>query len=395
MIPPRQMLTSENTRDGIPSWAQWRANDEAQVALSRLAAAVDQRFGDTEEDPWIQLRSGFIGIAPNDEDHTVYAVVDLPEAERAALERDLQGAAGDSIVVRTHQGCNSAAGLLAQAELLTSTRSLSEVSAYVGDVDPNTATISLGVYPEAAGAIGIIRKAIDPAFVTITELAERPTRDSGGRTADAQPHWGGARIHIGPGGYCSSGFAIDTASAGKAFVSAGHCGVVGNNVSSGTHGWGSVTRRGNFPARDMLVINASNQNYDDDIYMNPIWSVNDPIDVGGTRVVSAGNHVCISGATSHTSCNLEVAGVNAFFCDNPTGACTENLVRYNQGEGACDSGDSGAPVFSQWGTPVYARIVGMHIGRGSQSAQGAPNGCLAHKFRTIENTFDVTVATNP
>ena len=396
-IPARELLTPENTRNGIPEWAAWRASDSAQVALSQLAEAVDRRFGDTEKDSWIQLRNGYIGVAPNDIDQTVYVVVDLPSEERAVLEKDLQLAAGNAIVVRATQACNSSKDLVAAAEQLTSGSLAARTkSLYTADLDPNTATFRVAVYPTGAEGLRPFTNAVDGRLVSVEQLTEPPSRTSGTRVSDAEPHWAGAEItNERTNNSCTSGFAIDTASAGKAMVSAGHCGLVGDDFSSGTHAYGSVTRRASFPARDMLIINASDQNYDDDIYMNPIWAVGDPIDVGGTRVVTAGNHVCLSGYPALTTCNLEVVGTNAVLCDAPTGPCTENLIRYDVSEDSCGYGNSGGPVFSQWGSPTYARIVGMQIGIGSPGYQGMADGCRAHKFGTIETEFNVTVATNP
>lgn len=397
-VPEREPLTADSTRDGIPQAAQWRASEEAQVALSDMAELINARFGDTSQDEWVQLRQGFIGFAPNDLDQTVYVVVDLQREEQTTLERELQEIAGDVLTVRVIQGCHRVSDLAAVGAQLSEGDPMRQTGmTYVADLDPNTSTFDVVVYAANGASLDAFADAlIDRQLVRLARLEEPPTRDAGSRGHDAQPHWGGALINNDTaGGYCTSGFAIDTATAGKAFITAGHCGLVGDDFSSSEHSYGHGARRAVFPANDMLILNGA-QNYDDDIYMNPIWPLSNPIDVGGKRTVGIGNHVCVSGAFSQAYCNLEVVGTGAVFCDVYPSQCTANLIRYNPQQGACQSGDSGAPVFSRWGSPEYARVVGMHIARGSKSDKpNAGLGCLAHKVGDIEATLDVTVATNP
>lgn len=393
-------LTAESTRDGIPAAAQWRASDGAQVALSEMAEFIDKRFGDTSNDDWVQLRGGFIGFAPNDIDKTVYAVVDLPAGERAAVEGELQAIADGAFAVRAIEGCHSATELAAVGKRLSSGDLVRQTRVtYVADLDPNTATFDVAAYAPTETSLDAFTSALDDGeLVRVTRLEEPLERSAGSRGHDAQPHWGGAyivNISRVPPTTCTAGFTVDTATAGKAMITAGHCGVVGNDFVSGEHSFGHGARRAIFPANDMMIINGA-QNYDDDLYMNPIRALSNPIDVGGKRTVTIGNHVCVSGAISQAYCGLEVVGTGAVFCDSYPSHCTGNLVRYNPQEGACTSGDSGGPVFSRWGSPEYARIVGIHIARGSRNDRpGAGLGCLAHKVGDIEATLDVTVATSP
>ena len=400
-LPAAEHVTTANSRDGIPDWAAWRSSDAAQKALGRLSVATDERFGDNED--WEALRRGYIGRTLNDVDHTVHLVVDMPASARAELQKAFQAIAGHEITLRVTQSCNTKEALLEAGHLLSSGVLLlgTEIE-YFADLDPRSSTFDVAMYAQDAASrrsVATDLGALVSGVVNVVDVSGPPIEaNSGSRVADSQPHWGGARIwNNRTEQACSSGFVVDTETEGKAMITAAHCGLVGDNFHSGQNiGYGEMKRRGPFPEKDMAVINSDTQNYDDDIFMNPIRAQDDPIDVSGSRVVDAGDHVCISGPSSLASCTLHVVAINGRWCSSTAGGCRENLIRYDLSEHACDLGDSGAPVFSRANdNPRTALITGIHIARGSQSAQLPDFGCLAHKVRTIESNFDVTVATSP
>jgi hypothetical protein len=223
--------------------------------------------------------------------------------------------------------------------------------------------------------------------VTVSAVSSDIGRMSGSRVADAQPHWSGAFIRNNPTGTgCTSGIVVDTASAGKAILTAGHCWAVGTTVESGAYAYGSVTRRAPYPTYDIELINASSQNYDDDIYANPIRAVGNPYDVSGKRSPGVGAKTCLSGRVSHTECNLSVVGTGAWVCDS--GGCTYGLLQFDPLQIACAGGDSGGPVFAKPDGTNGARIDGSLVG-----ANGG--GCVAEHTSSIEVALNVSVATSP
>ena len=100
---------------------------------------------------------------------------------------------------------------------------------------------------------------------------------------------------------------------------------------------------------------------------------------------SVGDHVCLSGATSHTTCGLRIEGLNATICDN---GCTSFLLRYDQDGSACAPGDSGAPVFDKPDATHNARIYGQHVGE-------IPTGCVGEHISSLLVALNVQVATSP
>lgn len=393
-LPPHTPLTARNTVNGIPAWAVWRTTAQAQAAIGRLASAVETRFGSAEADPWQPLRNGYIGTAINDEAKTFTVVVDLGDDERAELDQQLQGAAGDTIDVRVGVSCHPASELAATSETVASPEFAggSTQAVWSGELSPYDSRIHVDLYDPDNATTESMRD-LSPDLIQVTDRPSPPFRRLAGtdRGHDVQPHWGGARIGlVGTAeNECSSGFAVDTATAGKAFVTAGHCFAVGADLDSGGAGWGSVTREPPFPEYDMAVINGADQNYDDDIHMSPVGNPGDPIDVSAKRAAFEGMTVCVSGGFTLTTCNLEVVGVVAHACY--LGGCVQNLIRFDESEASCNPGDSGSPVFSRInGT---AHVTGMLIAE--KNGAGGQFGCVAHKIFTIESALNVDLATSP
>lgn len=138
----------------------------------------------------------------------------------------------------------------------------------------------------------------------------------------------------------------------------------------------------------MIKINAANQNYDDDLYHNPIQGENNSIDVSGAREPETGNFTCISGMRTLAVCGLEIRGLNVQLCDDA--GCTPDLFRYSPSGAACQEGDSGAPVYHVTADNT-AVIQGMHIGEVFET----PSGCVGEKISNIRSHLSVTVATAP
>lgn len=274
--------------------SEWRSTDAAEAALSRIGEASIAWFGDPEKDNWIQQRNGYIGVAPDDAAQVVNIVLDVPASETAGYQSRFQEAAGDAIKVVVVQPCNSGPQLAAAGDRLPALIEREEGAAFFADVDVRTATITVWLYAKTQAVRTEFAEATAGGLIQIVQVSEPPTLQAGNRFNDSQPHWGGAAIENHQTQWtCSSGFAVDTAHAGKAMITAGHCGGINDSFDSGSYSFGPVARKADFPERDMLIINGASQNYDDDIYMSPTTS----IDVSGTRVVVQSNHVCLSGRT--------------------------------------------------------------------------------------------------
>lgn len=160
------------------------------------------------------------------------------------------------------------------------------------------------------------------ALVDVLDVESPIARQN--RNDDGQPHWCGAGVgDLEPGNQCTSGFALDTKSAGKAMTIASHCFRNDQRIESGDEPYGEGRKRSDYPLYDVMLVNGENQNYDDDLYHNPYTAEHDPIDVDGKRDADRGDVVCVSGWSSLASCGLDVVGLSAELCD--VDGCTPGL----------------------------------------------------------------------
>lgn len=186
------------------------------------------------------------------------------------------------------------------------------------------------------------------------------------------------------GNICSSGFTVNTASSGKAMMTASHCFNNGQRIESGSQAYGTAQAKSSYPTYDMMLINASTQNYDDDIYHDPIRAELDPIDVSGSVNAGVGASLCISGMIHRAVCSNVVKSLEAQICD--ADGCTLGLIRTERsGTDPCSGGTSGGPMYTGGSS---AKVSGLLI---------ATNGsaCLGEKIQSVRDHLNVTVATSP
>lgn len=379
---------------------EWIANDGSQVAKDALDDKIIQRFGDdSKANRYVRLSNGLIGVALDHYAQEIVVVVDPTLVNVGQLAAELAAVAEAEhqrdptvakLVVRVQPGCFSSAELLAAGSTIDAQiwhPGASQVS-YSSKLEESDSTYHLLFAevdrPVAEALSDILGKLVKIKYTAVGG----PTRDD--RADDGQPHWGGAGIGVdgdGVGNVCTSGFTVDTEAAGKAMVTAGHCFRNGDIIESGNEPYGRAQGEHDFPAYDMILINAANQNYDDDLYHNPYRAESDPIDVDGGRNAEDGDYLCISGMRRLAECGLEVTDTNEQFCDP---GCTYVLLESTKnGANACGRGDSGAPMYHR---PTNVRVHGMHIARDDPSRNDI---CLAEQTSFIEAHLSVTVATSP
>lgn len=367
----------------------WLDDTKAQDVVSSVAEAVTKVFGSVttlKEDPLALVKQGYVGTAIDDDAHQLVVVVD-PDSDAWKSVAEALKPSMETGLARLEASCVPTSALVDAGQKLVDRKSI--VGA-IGDtygvgLSPYTSQWEVTVNGTEAAAKRAEASLGDD--ISVSAVPGEIGRMSGSRTADAQPHWSGAFIRNNPtGSGCTSGIVVDTASSGKAILTAGHCWAVGTTVESGPYAYGSVTRRPDYPQYDIEVINASTQDYDDDIYANPVRAVGNPYDVSGTRTPGVGAKTCLSGQVSHTECNLLVVDLSDWLCD--TAGCTYGLFRFDPLQLACKGGDSGGPVFAEPDATHHARIDGSLVG-------GKGTGCLAEYTASIEYALNVTVATSP
>lgn len=139
----------------------------------------------------------------------------------------------------------------------------------------------------------------------------------------------------------------------------------------------------------MTLINGPNQNYDDDIYHNPLRDVHDPVDVDGGRDADIGDYICASGQVTLAECGIEVTSLNAKLCLAGQECIPVLMESKKIGNVICQGGDSGMPMYND---PPNVLAHGIHIGRSDGSRRDI---CLAEKTSSIKVHLDVTVADTP
>ncbi|PUB24062.1 streptogrisin C [Promicromonospora sp. AC04] len=250
--------------------------------------------------------------------------------------------------------------------------------AYV-DVASNAVVLEVAKGAKAAVAAAVKQAGIPAGSVSLVEVTEMP------RTFINVI--GGNAYYIG-GSRCSVGF-----SATGGFVSAGHCGDVGNTTTSPS----GTFRTSSFPGNDYSYVNTGTDD-------TPVGSVNNysggTVGVAGSTAAAVGATVCRSGSTTGWHCGtIQALNASVTYAEGTvsglirTNVCAEpgdsggSLLAGSQaqgmtsgGSGNCSSG--GTTYFQPVNEALSAAGVSLVTGGG-----GTPTGCTGY-----ESTFSGTAA---
>jgi hypothetical protein len=355
-----------------PAAGDWVADPQTQADLTAVDQAAQAASADV------------VGLIADDEAQTLTVVADAaaPAQEVADLQERVEAAAGPT-EVEVRLSCRPLDQLEAVQEDLSSLHDGAlEGASYAYEVDPATGTVA--VYADDAATAQAIGASFgDQVSVTVAEL----DRTSGGRTSDASPHYGDARITSG-GVTCSSNFAFRNNVFGtRVTATAGHCG--GSSWYSGGNLVGNVVYQ-SLPNPDIEMLYASGQNQTNVIYTDPcspctrtVTSKHDP---------GVSELVCVGGAITLADCGGTVMSTNATFCD--TYGCTYGLTHaFMLGNTQlCSSGDSGGVVYQRDGSSE-ATANGLIVASVGPGFGGW--GCYFHRISQVEAAINSTLLTSP
>jgi hypothetical protein len=249
---------------------------------------------------------------------------------------------------------------------------------------------------ETASTTGDFADALRQTYRSAVEVRELAISRAG-RNDDANPHFGGARLHL--QNYtqgCSSGVVLVRAGV-RHMVTTGHCYLVNANVYSGPHYYGLVNIR-RFPDPDLELINGNagssgqgTQTYLNSAYTNPGTPGLRTVSTRWTTVV--GHYICTGGSYSLERCGARVNTTSASFCD--TDGCTHNLARaQNPGKLTSQLGDSGGPVY-QKPTANGLAFQGIIVATSLNLSNTSGDTVWFHTLSTIESSLGGTVLTSP
>jgi streptogrisin C len=243
--------------------------------------------------------------------------------------------------------------------------------AYV-DVESNTVVMEVAKGAKAAVAAAVKQAGISAGTVSLVEVAEMP------RTFINVI--GGNAYYIG-GSRCSVGF-----SATGGFVSAGHCGDVGNTTTSPS----GTFRVSSFPGNDYSYVNTGTDD-------TPVGAVNNynggTVNVAGSTAAAVGASVCRSGSTTGWHCGtIQALNASVTYAEGTvsglirTNVCAEpgdsggSLLAGTQaqgmtsgGSGNCSSG--GTTYFQPVNEALSAASVSLVTGGGGTT----PTGCTGEE----------------
>lgn len=223
-----------------------------------------------------------------------------------------------------------------------------------------------------------------PGRIAFTQGTIEPAAE-GSWSNDIPPHWGGAWVQPNsgqPGGSCTSGWAMKTASGARSMVTAGHCFPNGAGTNMGTAQRGSDA----YPAID--VARLTGKTYQGYIYADGSYGerrVND----GNNPVL--GSSYCITGRNSGFKCGFvaQQSGITA--CYLPEG-CTRNLFGARTSDNRVTQlGDSGGPFFIKGGN-LTVGIRGISVARQHDIFGNWTS--LFQGYKTIADFYVSTIVTN-
>jgi hypothetical protein len=355
-----------------PAAGDWVADPRTQADLTAVDQAAQAASAEV------------VGLIADDQAQSLTVVADAaaPADQVAELQARVEAAAGGTDV-EVRLSCRPLDQLQAvQADLASLHQGALEGASYAYEIDPATGTVA--VYADDAATAKAINATFgDQVSVTVAGL----DRTSGGRTSDASPHYGDARISSG-GVTCSSNFSFRNNVFGtRVTATAGHCG--GGSWYSGGNLVGSVVYQ-SVPNPDIEMLYASGQNQTNVIYTDPcspctrtVTSKHDP---------GVNELVCVGGAISLADCGATVMSTNATFCD--TWGCTYGLTHaFLLGTTQlCSSGDSGGVVYQREGSSE-ATANGLIVASVGPGFGGW--GCYFHRITQVEATINSTLLTSP
>ena len=404
VIPTEDQLNSADsmTAEGYFEHEAWIADERVQLVKDAVDEALNQRFPQADPKVDAVFATGFVGQVADHVHQRLVVVVDPALVDVTALQAQLTTTAtaarvkylAPELEVAVQPSCHSTHDLTKAHERLVAAdwypNALSTTSGWY--LDAHDSTYHVFFQEKNRAAAEALKQRLGDV-VTLEYQDGESTLDD--RVDDGQPHWGGARIGpVGGSNTCTSGFTVDTGSAGKAMITAGHCFSLNQAVESGNEAYGSITRR-RFPTYDMEIINASNQNYDDDLYHDPIWAENDPMDVEGGSTPTGGDMLCVSGGWTRAVCYVEVLDTcyDHTFLYNGEWLTTPCVMMVDKpGDQVCTGGDSGGPYYRRPGASGARVVHGIHHGRRDSSQT---HECLAEKYSSIVAGLDVTAASSP
>jgi streptogrisin C len=259
--------------------------------------------------------------------------------------------------------------------------------AYV-DVESNSVVLEVAKGTKAVVAAAVKQAGVPAGSVSLVEVAEMP------RTLINVI--GGNAYYIG-GSRCSVGFA-----ATGGFVTAGHCGDVGNTTTSPS----GTFRTSSFPGNDYAYVNTGTDD-------TPIGSVNSynggTVNVAGSTAAAVGASVCRSGSTTGWHCGtIQALNASVTYAEGTvsglirTNVCAErgdsggSLLAGSQaqgltsgGSGNCSSG--GTTYFQPVNEALSAAGVSLVTGGGSTT----PTGCAGEETAFSGSLSSGSIAYKP
>ncbi|MEU6997400.1 S1 family peptidase [Nonomuraea sp. NPDC046570] len=250
-----------------------------EQVLNRLVS--EQRAGRTAPALGKRLGADFAGAwVTGPESALVVATVD--SADTAGI-----AAAGAQAKVVKH----SLSSLSATKEALDKASASAPKTAPVWYVDVVTNSVVVLSSAPADAEAWVAASGVDRTAVRVEQSAEQPVALYDVRGGDA--------YYIGSGSRCSVGFSVTKAGTPGGFVTAGHCGTVGQTTRGHNQVAQGVFRGSSFPGNDYAWVEVNSQ-------WTPVGVVNGYsagiIPVGGSTVATVGSAVCRSGSTTQWHC---------------------------------------------------------------------------------------------
>lgn len=228
------------------------------------------------------------------------------------------------------------------------------------DIERNVAAVGLTSVTPA------VRDTTRRMFGDMVELHVAAAPSPATRTDDFEPWHAGSRVFTSLGG-CTTGFVIEQTSnpANRAMATAGHCGVLGDNVTNNSDSIGTiVVRHLDQNGLDLAFVQGST--YFPFAYTGPPDSATG-LPISGTRLLAVGLAVCNDGATTGEDCGGRIAAVDLCvrFTDDIT-RCQVARADSTDETTLGAVGDSGGPVIRYDGAMF---VTGMYLGQSGNQRQ--------------------------